>query len=136
MNKNEPCKVCYSADADTYFCIDASKDVLVKDKMNFAGMKEMFTADITKEKFRLYYHLDSKYGLIDTPQSVRKELRCYCFYQPIVVFDVVQCVHRLMTKSKEPTYIHTLYLCEHTHTRMYIYFLIKCIIEPLISSFA
>ncbi|XP_011447691.3 uncharacterized protein [Magallana gigas] len=46
------------ADADTYFCIDASKDVLVKDKMNFAGMKEMFTADITKEKFRLYYHLD------------------------------------------------------------------------------
>lgn len=62
-----------SADADTYFCIDASKDELVKDKMDAAGMKVMFTADITREKFRLYYHLDSEYGLIDTPQPIRKE---------------------------------------------------------------
>lgn len=121
MNKNEPCKVCYSADADTYFCIDASKDVLVKDKMNFAGMKEMFTADITREKFRLYYHLDSKYGLIDTPQSSRKELRCDCFYHPIVVFDEVQCVHRLMTKSKEPTYIHCIYVNTLTHECTYTF---------------
>lgn len=73
MNKIEPCCVCLSADADTYFCIDASKDELVKDKMNTAGMKKMFTADITREKFRLYYHLDSKYGLIDTPQPVSKD---------------------------------------------------------------
>lgn len=73
MNKIKPCCVCLSADADTYFCIDASKDELVKDKMNTAGMKKMFTADITREKFRLYYHLDSKYGLIDTPQPVSKD---------------------------------------------------------------
>ncbi|XP_048729931.2 uncharacterized protein LOC125647289 [Ostrea edulis] len=47
-----------TADSDTYFCIDASKDQVIKDTMDAAGMKEMFTADMTKEKFRLYYHLD------------------------------------------------------------------------------
>lgn len=62
MNKNEFCKVCYLVDVDIYFCIDVFKDVLVKDKMNFVGMKEMFIVDIIKEKFRLYYYLDSKYG--------------------------------------------------------------------------
>nr|XP_022294458.1 uncharacterized protein LOC111104675 [Crassostrea virginica] len=46
------------ADADTYFCIDASRDTLVEAKMNAYGMNRMFTAHITKETFRLYYHLD------------------------------------------------------------------------------
>lgn len=98
-------------------------------------MKVMFTADITREKFRLYYHLDSEYGLIDTPQPIRKEWSCYCFYHPLVVFDDVQYFYRLITKSRNLQFTMLTYLCKHIHTRMYI-FIFMCISDHYKSSLA